>query len=89
MEWGNIQVRTTGDLTAIVWRSKRYSQALSWKTHIDKILPILSSACFAMRAVKPFMAPQMLKAIYYSHFHSIISYGIIFWGHIASSIKSF
>ena len=30
------------------------NNTLSWKTHIDKILPKLSSACFAMRAVKPF-----------------------------------
>jgi len=41
------------------------NNTLSWKTHIDKILPKLSSACFAMRTVKPFMSPQMLKAIYY------------------------
>jgi hypothetical protein len=26
---------------------------LSWKTHIDTIIPKLSSASFAMRAVKP------------------------------------
>jgi hypothetical protein len=55
------------------------NNTLSWKTHIDKILPKLSSACFALQAVKQFMSPQMLKAIYYSHFHSIISYGIIFF----------
>jgi hypothetical protein len=54
------------------------NNTLSWKTHIDKILPKLSSACFAMWAVKLFMSPQMLKAIYYSHFHSTISYGRIF-----------
>ena len=65
------------------------NNTLSWKTHIDKILPKLSSACFAMRAVKPFMSPQMLKAIYYSYFHSIISYGVIFWGHTAPSTRVF
>jgi hypothetical protein len=65
------------------------NNTLSWKTHIDKILPKLSSACFAMRAVKQFMSPQMLKAIYYSHFHSIISYGVIFLGHIAHSTRVF
>jgi len=48
------------------------NNTVSWKTHIDKILPKLSSACFAMQAVKPFMSPQMLKAIYYSYFRSII-----------------
>jgi hypothetical protein len=61
----------------------------SWKTHIDKILPKLSSACFAMWAVKSFRFPQKLKAIYYSYFHSIISYGVIFWGHTAPSTRVF
>jgi len=35
------------------------------------------------------MSPQMLKAIYYSYFHSIISYGVIFWGHTAPSKRVF
>jgi hypothetical protein len=65
------------------------NNTLSWKTHIDKILPKVSSACFAMRGVKQFVSPQMLKAIYYSHLHSIISYGVIFWGHIAPSTRVF
>jgi hypothetical protein len=63
------------------------NNTLPWKTHIDKILPKLISACFAMWKVKPFMSPQMLKAIYYAHFHSIISYGIIFWGHTTPSTR--
>jgi hypothetical protein len=65
------------------------NNTLSWKSHIDKILPKLSSACFAMQTVKPYISPQMLKAIYYAHFHSIISYSIIFCGHTTPSIKAF
>jgi len=65
------------------------NNTLSWKTHIDKILPKLSSACFAMQAVKLFMSPQKLKAIYYSYFHSIISYSVIFRGHTAPSTRVF
>ena len=65
------------------------NNALSWKTHIDKILHKLSSACFAMRLVKTFVSQQMLKVIYYSHFHPIISYGIIFWGNSAPSSRVF
>jgi len=42
-----------------------------------------------MRSVKPFVSMKMLKLIYYAYFHSIISYGIIFWGHSALSIKVF
>jgi len=35
------------------------------------------------------MSPQMLKAIYYSYFHSIISYSVIYWGHTAPSTRVF
>jgi hypothetical protein len=40
-----------------------------------------------MRSVKPHVSQQMLKAIYYSYFHSIMAYGVIFWGHSAGSIR--
>ena len=60
---------------------------LSWKTHIEEMLPKLCSACFAMKLLKPFASQQMLKIIYYSYFHSIMSYGVIFWGHSSLGIK--
>ena len=53
---------------------------LSWKTHIDTNVPKLSSATFVIRTVKPFLSQVSLKMIYYSYFHSIMTYGIIFWG---------
>ena len=62
---------------------------LTWTTQIEKILPKLSSACFALRSVKPFVSIKTLKIIYYAYFHSIMSYGIIFWGHTALSVKVF
>jgi hypothetical protein len=52
----------------------------SWKNHIDTIVPKLSSACFAIRAVKPILSQGSLKMIYFSCFHSIMSYGLVFWG---------
>jgi len=57
------------------------NNTLSWKTHIEEMLLKLCSACFAMKSVKPLASEQMLKIIYYSYFHSIMSYGVIFWGH--------
>jgi hypothetical protein len=65
------------------------NNTLSWTTHIDNILPKLSSACYAMRSVKPYVSQQMLKVIYYSYFHSIMSYGIIFWSHSAGCMRVF
>jgi hypothetical protein len=53
---------------------------LSWKTHIDMIIPKLSSACFVIRVVKSFLPSESLKMVYHSYLHSIVTYGIIFWG---------
>ena len=52
------------------------NDSMSWKSHIDTILPRLSSACFAMRTIKPYFSYQTLKVIYYANFHAIMSYGI-------------
>jgi hypothetical protein len=39
----------------------------------------------AIRQVKPYMALEALKTIYFSYFHSIVMYGIIFWGNSVHS----
>jgi hypothetical protein len=59
------------------------------KTHIDTILPKLSSACFAVRSIKPYVSNQTLKAIYSAYFHAIMLYGVIFWGQSPDSLKVF
>jgi hypothetical protein len=62
---------------------------LSWKGHIEHITPKLNSACYCIRAVKPFVSYNTLKIIYYSYFHSIMAYGLPFWGSCTESIKIF
>jgi hypothetical protein len=49
----------------------------------------LSTACYVIRYVKHFKSQDTLGTIYFSHFHSILSYGIIFWGHSAYSSDIF
>ena len=51
---------------------------LSWKTHIEGIKSKLSSACYAMRSVKPYVSINILKMIYYSNFHFVVVYGLLF-----------
>jgi len=53
---------------------------LSWKPHIDQLIPKLNSACYVIRFLKPIISVGNLRMIYFSTVHSIISYGIIFWG---------
>jgi len=65
------------------------NDSMTWKTHIDVIVPKLSSACFAVQSVKPYVSHQTLKTIYYAYFHAIMSYGVIFWGQSPDTLKVF
>jgi len=61
---------------------------LSWKAHIVDLTSKLNKACYAIRAVKLFVTLNVLRTVYFSYFHSIMSHGIIFWGnsHLSSNI---
>ena len=49
----------------------------------------LNSACYVMRSIKPYVATNTLKMIYYSYFHSIMTYGLLFWGNCTDSQQIF
>jgi hypothetical protein len=44
---------------------------------------------YAVRSMVPISDINTLKSIYFAYFHSIIRYGIIFWGNSSCSIKIF
>jgi len=52
---------------------------LSWKPHIEHLINKLSTACYVIRSVKPYMNTKAIIMIYHSLFHAVITYGIIFW----------
>ena len=62
---------------------------LTWKSHIEMIIPKLSVACFAIRAIKSFVMLDTLNMIYHSYFHSVINYMIISWGNSSCSNSIF
>ena len=53
---------------------------LSWKDHITELTPKLNKACSVIRTLTFPRSPEVLRMVYFSCFHSIMSYGIIFWG---------
>jgi len=53
---------------------------MTWKEHIIDLENKLNKACFAIRSTKPLLTLKASKIVYYSYFHSIMSYGIIFRG---------
>ncbi|PNF23822.1 hypothetical protein B7P43_G15913 [Cryptotermes secundus] len=62
---------------------------LSWSNHIDKLIPKLSGACYAVRSMFHVSNTETLKLIYFAYFHSVMKYGIIFWGNSSYSQKIF
>jgi hypothetical protein len=52
----------------------------SWDLHIDAIVTKLNSACYVIRTLKSLLSREALRVIHVSSVHSIVSYGIIFWG---------
>jgi hypothetical protein len=60
---------------------------LSWNLHIENVINKLTRICYMIRSVKPYTSSSSLVTIYYSLFHSILSYGIIFWGQSTNSKK--
>jgi len=67
----------------------KLDKSLNWKNHIDKLLPKLSSACFVIRSMLSHCNTTIIKTIYFAYFHSILEYGIAFWGNFTESVKVF
>ena len=62
---------------------------LTWSHHTDLVIKKMSSISYALRQVKHTLPLETLRVIYFAHVHSIISYGVIFWGNSPSAIKVF
>jgi hypothetical protein len=62
---------------------------LFWSPHIHYIIKELSVACYAIRNIKYTVTAETLRLIYFAHVHSMISYGIIFWGSASEAQKVF
>ena len=77
------------EVTNIRFLGLELDNNMNWKNHVAKILPKLSRACYAVRAMYYFSSLNTLKMIYFAYFHSVINYGIIFWGNSSNSNKYF
>jgi hypothetical protein len=53
---------------------------LNWQRHIEKLLPKLSAVCYTIRKLSSVLNTEVLRTVYFENFHSLLEYGIIFWG---------
>ena len=62
---------------------------LNWKNHIDPMIPKLSVARYMVGQICHICNNDNLRSIYFAHFHSIASYGIILRGNSSYTRKIF
>jgi len=53
---------------------------LFWNLHIEQLSSKLNSACYVIRLLKTIISTKNLRTVYFAYIHSIITYGIVFWG---------
>jgi hypothetical protein len=60
------------------WKLKH--EALNNRHLTDFVVKKLRAACYIITIIKTNMSASVLKIIYHAFIHSVMSYGIIFWG---------
>jgi len=81
VSFGNRKIATAKSLKFL---GLTIDTTLTWK-HIGELISKMNKACYAIRLIKLFMSLDVLRSTYSSYVHSIISYGIIFWGNSSHS----
>lgn len=56
---------------------------LQWHAHIATLAGKLSSAAYAVRRIRQLTNVETARLVYFSYFHSVMSYGILLWGKAA------
>jgi hypothetical protein len=67
----------------------KIDDVLSWNIHIDSVINKLTIVCFMLRSIRPYMTQFSFVNIYYSLLHSVLSYGIVFWGQATNTKELF
>jgi hypothetical protein len=62
---------------------------LQWGLHIEQLCSKLSKAIYAIKKTKQICGQETAKNVYFAYFHSIMTYGVLFWGQAADSSRVF
>jgi hypothetical protein len=63
--------------------------SLTWEGHIEEVIKKLSTACYMLRNIEPFLSTNILKIVSYSYFQSVMTYGLMYWGNSSSVDRDF
>lgn len=65
------------------------SEDCFWNNHVEYLNKRLSSLYFAFIRLKNSVNTDVLLSLYFGRFHSLLEYGVIFWGGSSISLSTF
>ncbi|CAH2094398.1 unnamed protein product [Euphydryas editha] len=84
----NMQPELNGDklnlVNSMVFLGITIDSKLQWGPHICRLADKLSSAAYAVKRIRLLTDVDTARLVYFSYFHSIMSYGILLWGNAAN-----
>ena len=83
----NIKIdnKTLMQVSTIKFLGVHLSENLNWSAHCFYISKRLSSVSYQMKVLRTILNVNGLKTVYFANAHSLLSYGIIFWGNSSHS----
>jgi len=72
---------TNVDYTAeIKFLGIQITDTLKWHSHVQLLAGKLCKVTFLVKSVKGVLSPNLIRNIYFTKFHSLLWFGILFWG---------
>ena len=59
-------------------------ESLTWNEHVTKVILKLKSRLNLLKMGKNFLSKHALRVLYFAQIHSVMMYGIVMWGSLAS-----
>lgn len=78
-----------GDVSSVRFLGVYLDPALRWDAHVDRISAKLGKALFLLRSLSESVSERVLRASYHAVFHSVMTYGILIWGHSTHAARLF
>lgn len=63
--------------------------SLSWSGHVDKLQRQLAASIYAIRRMRCIAGARTARMVYFSNFHSRLTYGILLWGESPAAHRVF
>ena len=83
----DFDIKISGDsmelVKSTVFLGVTLDSKLQWEPHIITLSGKLSSAIFAIKKIRQFTDIDTARLVYFSYFHSVMSYSILLWGKAA------